>query len=522
MYTSYVHFYKNYMSDIHFENIDKVIISYLNNSQKSLKIAVAWITDSNLLAAINNCLRRKIDVTIIFYDDKINNKDRFENLYRNGAKIYYTKKLMHNKFCIIDEEITLNGSFNWTKAAKKNDENIQVNHSYPISNKFLIEFKRLISEAQNINKYFADNENEFLIFVEKIGYPKSYPVFYKQELNTGLKSLFNKIKDQNIKYVYVYCSNRNDYLEFQKSIYDYFHTLKKYTFSHFLVASRYNYSRWNEEYKENGFTKSFERISCDFFIIIDIITQINKQFKFVGNDYNLIENRFSTDQFIYLKDRNFFLLGIEYNALNRLEKINGSVDLNSILCIKITKPNTDLAFEDLCLLKETSFYFDKNELILESSSFFNFDVGDSYASKSYSYNKLTFIKFPVIEIDKNKTEEEKKEKYNFCHTEHLKYKEKLEQERRRMQTEKYNKEKELKEKQCYIATMVYGDVNHYKVQLLRNYRDNYLRDIIIGRLFIKLYYATAPILVKNFNNKSFIKFSKYLIEMLIKRLKNYA
>lgn len=509
------------MAEIYFENIDNVIISHLNRAQKSLKIAVAWITDANLLAAINSCLGRDIEVTIVFYDDNINSKDRFENLFRRGAKIYYTKKMMHNKFCIIDDEITINGSFNWTKAAKKNHENIQVNHSVSISNQFLIEFKKIISQAQNISKHFADNENDFLLFVEKIGYPTSYPVFFKQVLDTGLKSVFNQIKDTNIKYVYIYCENKNAYLEYQRRIYNYFHTLKKHTFSDRLLESTYNYSRWNEQFTENGSIINIERTERDSFIIVDIITEVNKQFKLLGSDYNLEENFFSVEQFVYLKESNFFLLGIEYHPFKKIESINETGELNSILKLKLTKPYTDVTFESFGLLKDVSIYFERNELLVEENSFVTFGIGSYAAFKAYPYKKLTYIKFPKIEINEEKTEEEYKKKYDSFNAEYLNFVRELEKEAERKHAEKYLKDKELSEKQCYVATMVYGDVDHCKVQLLRSYRDNYLRKNIFGSLFIKFYYATAPLLIKYFNNKHFIAFSKYIIELLIKRIKNH-
>jgi hypothetical protein len=62
---------------------------------------------------------------------------------------------------------------------------------------------------------------------------------------------------------------------------------------------------------------------------------------------------------------------------------------------------------------------------------------------------------------------------------------------------------------CYIATMAYGDYDHPQVLLLRKYRDQVLSKNILGRLFIKFYYATSPSLVmvlkKRKNINSFIR-----------------
>ncbi|TAE00475.1 MAG: hypothetical protein EAZ97_05805 [Bacteroidetes bacterium] len=36
---------------------------------------------------------------------------------------------MHNKFCVIDSDIVLTGSYNWTNQAQRNDENITVQNA---------------------------------------------------------------------------------------------------------------------------------------------------------------------------------------------------------------------------------------------------------------------------------------------------------------------------------------------------------------------------------------------------------
>ncbi len=48
---------------------------------------------------------------------------------------------------------------------------------------------------------------------------------------------------------------------------------------------------------------------------------------------------------------------------------------------------------------------------------------------------------------------------------------------------------------CYIATLVYEDSDHPKVNTLRKYRNEILSHSLIGRLFIKFYYFSAPKLI---------------------------
>ena len=58
---------------------------------------------------------------------------------------------------------------------------------------------------------------------------------------------------------------------------------------------------------------------------------------------------------------------------------------------------------------------------------------------------------------------------------------------------------------CYIATCVYGSYNCPEVWVLRRFRDNYLDNFFIGRIFIKLYYMASPNLVKLFGNCEWFK-----------------
>ena len=59
---------------------------------------------------------------------------------------------MHNKFCIIDKNIVLNGSYNWTDNAERNNlENIQVTYDDTLASKFLIQFDEILKECKSSN-----------------------------------------------------------------------------------------------------------------------------------------------------------------------------------------------------------------------------------------------------------------------------------------------------------------------------------------------------------------------------------
>ena len=58
---------------------------------------------------------------------------------------------------------------------------------------------------------------------------------------------------------------------------------------------------------------------------------------------------------------------------------------------------------------------------------------------------------------------------------------------------------------CYVATCVYGSYDCPQVWTLRRFRDNTLGSTWYGRLFIHLYYAISPSLVKWFGNTNWFK-----------------
>ena len=87
------------------------------------------------------------------------------------------------------------------------------------------------------------------------------------------------------------------------------------------------------------------------------------------------------------------------------------------------------------------------------------------------------------------------------------------------------KEKDIqsskKEKEgCYIATAVYGDYDAPEVLILRNFRDSVLKKSILGRGFIKIYYAVSPGLACRLkNNETINKRVKFVLDKIVRHLK---
>ena len=111
-----------------FEDIKKSIIEELNKAINTIYVCVAWFTDDELRDVLLAKHRTGIDVRVITYHDGVNKKhgvafQDIPHIERRGEK----GGIMHRKYCVIDNHITISGSFNWTdNASEHNDENIEI------------------------------------------------------------------------------------------------------------------------------------------------------------------------------------------------------------------------------------------------------------------------------------------------------------------------------------------------------------------------------------------------------------
>ncbi len=74
---------------------------------------------------------------------------------------------------------------------------------------------------------------------------------------------------------------------------------------------------------------------------------------------------------------------------------------------------------------------------------------------------------------------------------------------------------------CYVATCVYGSYDCPQVWTLRRFRDNTLAETMLGRAFIRTYYAISPTLVRWFGDTSwFKKMWKGTLDRMVSKLQS--
>ncbi|MEO8148609.1 MAG: phospholipase D-like domain-containing protein [Bacteroidia bacterium] len=110
----------------YFENIKEEILLEIKHAKKHIYIAVAWFTDRDFFNSLSN---KSVPIEILVTDDAINSEVGILSWkHPSQIKVFtVTERLMHHKFCVIDNKTVITGSFNWTKKASiENDENITI------------------------------------------------------------------------------------------------------------------------------------------------------------------------------------------------------------------------------------------------------------------------------------------------------------------------------------------------------------------------------------------------------------
>lgn len=137
-------------NDIQFIDIQNRILTELEKARVSIWVAVSWFTNNKLFMKLLEKKENGVEVKLVIYDDETNRKHGVKTSLLDSVKIQAQRGgIMHDKFCIIDNQIVIHGSYNWTnKAEFKNEENISVTKDCNASTEFSIKFKELYNQGK--------------------------------------------------------------------------------------------------------------------------------------------------------------------------------------------------------------------------------------------------------------------------------------------------------------------------------------------------------------------------------------
>ncbi|MES2063526.1 MAG: phospholipase D-like domain-containing protein [Bacteroidota bacterium] len=134
--------------------IKQRIVQEISSAKQSVKLAMAWFTDRDIAGAIIAAKNRQVNVDILL-SSNVQNETVKQMFTAAGVPVHAfetgdERGMMHHKFCLIDNRLTINGSYNYSyNASNNNVENIHLSDDTATHRQFLAEFDRL--------KYNIDN-----------------------------------------------------------------------------------------------------------------------------------------------------------------------------------------------------------------------------------------------------------------------------------------------------------------------------------------------------------------------------
>ena len=183
----------------YFENIQGVIIQQIKSARHSVYVAVAWLTDNTIFTELCSKAKNGLTVELLLVNDTINNDLApfdHKRLEACGGKVFFIPQqidgsIMHHKFCIIDDCTIITGSYNWSRKAQFNDENIVVtSEACELGSQFKKEFESIKSRIAGPEKEAIIDFNKIIKRLEVI---KNFAALEeKEEITAQIK----KLKDQ--------------------------------------------------------------------------------------------------------------------------------------------------------------------------------------------------------------------------------------------------------------------------------------------------------------------------------------
>lgn len=137
-------------ASVHFspgEECRRKLKDLLHSARLQIDICVFTISDNRLSEAIIAAHQRGVSVRVITDNDKAFDKGSdIAELIRAGVALRKDSSPyhMHHKFAVFDNNLLVNGSFNWTRSASKyNQENILVSNSPAAVQPYIQQFEQL-------------------------------------------------------------------------------------------------------------------------------------------------------------------------------------------------------------------------------------------------------------------------------------------------------------------------------------------------------------------------------------------
>lgn len=134
--------------DAHFAEIQNIILQELQNARVSIIVVMAWFTNDVLAKKLIEKNNEGLDVKVAIYNDGVNQRHGVD---LGEITLHHIRAphggIMHDKFCVIDNQVVITGSYNWsTNAEFRNEENISVIRNNQTASDYSVKYRELVTE----------------------------------------------------------------------------------------------------------------------------------------------------------------------------------------------------------------------------------------------------------------------------------------------------------------------------------------------------------------------------------------
>lgn len=118
-------------SSVEFKDIEQKILDALSEANATIDVSVAWFTNETLMDKLLEMKNKDCKVRVMIDANYTNTKHGVDlSPFEHKAIKAERNGIMHRKFCVIDNNVLIHGSYNWTTNAEtRNDEEISVDRN---------------------------------------------------------------------------------------------------------------------------------------------------------------------------------------------------------------------------------------------------------------------------------------------------------------------------------------------------------------------------------------------------------
>lgn len=137
------------------------LVNELYKAEFSIWITDTWFKDRLIYSTLLNRLNKGLSVEIIIENEDFETRETladYDDFIEAGGEIYFvgkneTNTFLKNKFCIIDQQTVITGSYSWSPGGSHYFDNIKITRNMSILNNSLTNAYMSIKNENTKSKY---------------------------------------------------------------------------------------------------------------------------------------------------------------------------------------------------------------------------------------------------------------------------------------------------------------------------------------------------------------------------------